>query len=314
MMILLFRFCLQSIMNIANRLLKSRKWLFWSFFEYLWLFWLLIEISNWIYPYKDSIPKWLLWAFLIVWLIYTFYKNRPKSHFEYKLRDKDVRIEVRVGDILKAKTLVVPINNKFDINQNWITWAKSVLNSVLTNIYDWNTQHLEWDIKKVIDTGQTHNMWDSIVLSHKEKKLYFVANSYLNNNQRSESTKDDFYDTINQFFYHLATNSDVEEEIAMPLFNSWHGRITDLNRETIIKEMIYLFIETIKSKVVCQKLTIYIHPSDIKKWSIDVDKIQKYLAYNTSNYRDIVMKNTAPEWIPIEEKSKKPSTIEAIKN
>lgn len=209
--------------------------------------------------------------------------------------------------------IVVPINNKFNINQNGVTNAKSILNTIITEIYNGNKEHLDWDIKNKIDIAITHDIWTTIEIVNKNRKLYFVANSHLNKNQRSESTINDFYDTLNQFFYHISTDSDREEELAVPLFNSWHGRIPNLTRDTIVKEMIYLFIEAVKTKVVCDKLVIYIYPDDIKKWQIDIDEIEKYLAYNANNYRDIVVNNATPEW-HIVEWSQIPSEIQSIKN
>lgn len=314
LMILLFRFYLYKLMTITNikRLIKNRGKILILAFWFIWILVSTLEFVELFYPVKNRIKSRYIWPTLWLCLIFCIRKNRPKSHFEKKLRNKDVFVWVKIWDITEAKTIVVPINNKFEINQHMIKSNNSVLNSVIKEIYDWNSDHLISDIKNQLDDKKTYQMWDFITVTHKDKKIYLVVNSRLNENKRAESTKDEFYDTIIQFFYKLSNDSDMEE-IAMPLLNSEHGKISDLNRDKILKEIIYLFIEQTKSEICTPKLTIYILPSAISKKLINIDEIGAYLEYNADNYRDIIVNNVPTEWTPIEE-NLKPSTIATIDN
>lgn len=276
----------------------------------MWFFWLIIEILDWFFQIKSIFSEFILIGFFVILLlstIYALYDNRPILHFQCKIKNKDVWLWIKIWNILGSSTLVIPINNKFDCKHDWVATAKSVLNNVITTIYDWNCDHLVSDLSTKINILETHPMWTCVPIEHKSKKMYFLANTHLNENNRATSSIDDFYDTINNFFYNLSHSSDKEESISIPLINSWHWRITKLDRNTIIKEIIYLFIENSKSKVICDKLTIYIHPNDIEKGNVDIDDIIYYLKYNAEHYRDIIVNDQPVNWTGI-------STIQAIIN
>lgn len=293
-------------MTIINRLITSRWLLVSTFFQAIGFLWLLIEVLDWFLNIKTNFIahhpiRWFT-ALVITAIIYSVWKNWPKNYFEYKLRNKDVYIWIKIGDIFESEwSIIVPVNNKFDVSQNWHTLkAKSILNTLIEKFYDWKPQHLQQDINdRIVNKMDCYNMWETVEVTQKEKKFYLVANSKVNGNGRSQSTKDDFSKTVALFLNHLSTNADRDEVINMPILNSWHWRIADFDRTTIIKEIIYFFIEEIKNKAICDKFIIHIFPNDIKKWWIDIENLRKFFEYNAVNYRDINYSPT-PEWIAIE--------------
>lgn len=284
-----------------KRLLHSWKGILIVFFAIIgWVSSMLtITLAFWV----NLLKYWYWWIYAVIFIaiILSFILNWPKKYFEYKLKNKDVYIWVKIWNIFKWDgSSIIPINNKFDILQNWKTLkAKSVLNSFILNHYDWSIEHLQQDINsKITVEKDTYEMWETVEINHKNKKFYLVVNSKVNSNSRSHSTKEDFSKTITYLLDYLSTNADKDEIINIPLLNSWHWRISDLNRTDIIKEIIHFFIETIKDKVICDKFIIYIYPDDIRKWAIDMEEIKKFLEYNANNYRNINY-NPITEWTAI---------------
>lgn len=275
-------------MNITHRLVLSWKETWKTFLSILWWVWLPLEFSSYFwYEYKNFI-FFIVSIVISIWL--AFYFNWPKSYFEFKIRNKDTYIWVKIWDIFKSKgAIIVPINNNLDPEQWWHTWnKKSILSSLICKIYDWNSHHLKQDIKNEgITIGKTFDIWKTIKIEHKNRKFYLVCNTKVHESGRSVSTKDDIPPTLTFLFEYLWTCCDKEEIINIPLLNSGHWRIPDMTREMILKEIIFFFIEGLKTKDICDKLVIYIHPSDLKKSKMDIKMIVDFLKYNAESYRDI---------------------------
>ena len=244
-------------------------------------------LSYFWYEYKSLV---FLFGIIISSFILSIYFNWPKSLFEFKIKNKDVYIWVKIWDIFKSKwAIIVPINNKFDPEQSWYTSnKKSILSLLIKNVYDQRIQHIMQDIESNwITVGGRYELWKTIKIEHKNRKFYLVCNTRINSSGRSISTKEDIPPTLTFLFEHLSFSSDKEEIINIPLLNSGHWRIPDMTREMIFKEIVYFFIEGLKNKDICDKFIIYIHPDDVKKWEINIEKIVDFLKYNAENYRDI---------------------------
>lgn len=287
-------------MNIGQRLLLSWKEIWKTFLSILWWLWLPLEfLSYFWYEYKSPV---LFLILITVSVCLSFYFNWPKSYFEFKVRNKDIHIWVKIWDIFQSKwAIVIPINNNLDPEQSWYTSnKKSILSSLISEIYDWNPNHIKQDIENNgISVGETFDIWKTVKIEHKGRKFYLVCNTKVNSSGRSISTRDDIPPTLTFLFDYLGSSCDKEEIINMPLLNSGHWRIPDMTREIIFKEIIHFFIEGLKDKDICDKLIIYIHPDDVEKSKMNIEKIVDFLRYNTENYRDVNY-TLWDAWLPIE--------------
>ena len=104
------------------------------------LFWLFVSIGS--YSTNGGIDTFAKSIFLFIFasiiiLTIALVKNKPKTVFSYKLRDKDNFIEIKVGDAFNnSGSLVVPINNYFDVSLGGnVKKAKSLQNKLITEFY-----------------------------------------------------------------------------------------------------------------------------------------------------------------------------------
>ncbi|MCF6344270.1 MAG: DUF6430 domain-containing protein [Devosiaceae bacterium] len=106
--------------NYIKRWLYNSKPIVASFVTGIGLFWLFVEIASHSTDGKaDTYTKsvWLFGVVSIAIFIYALKKNKPKTSFAYKLRNKDNFIEVKVGDAFKnSGSLVIPFNDCFDVS------------------------------------------------------------------------------------------------------------------------------------------------------------------------------------------------------
>lgn len=277
------------------------------------LFWLFVEITSYstdekIDVFIKSVPFFIMIFFVIITI--ALINNKPKTVFTYQLRDKDNFIEIKVGDAFKnGGSLVIPINDYFDVSLGGnVRNAKSLQNKLITDYYSGKEEHLASDISSKIDSSKTHEIGTTIEIDQKDKTFYLLVNSKKKNNNRVESTPDDFLLSLTKLWEYIATESGRNDVVTIPLINTNHGRITNLNRATAIREIIQSYIETSKRFNIADKLIISIQPDDLNKGNINLDEMDEYLRFSCKHYRMTIFS-------PIPEgKEISASTVENINN
>lgn len=267
------------------------------------LYWLLVEIASYstanaIDVYLKNIPTFL-WVFMLIVLVSGII-NRPRSHFEYRLRDKDNKIEVRIGDIFKRPgAIVVPVNDYFDMSLggNILKSKTSIQCQLINKYYAGKTEHLEADIAAKVSVGTKYDVGKTIEIEQSGKKFYLVVNSIRKENNRVSSEVDHFIQTLNGLWQYIALESGRDSAVRIPLLSTQHGRSSYLSRMTAIKEMITSYVETSKGLNICEKLVITISPLDLQKGDIDLDEIDNFLRFSCQHYRQVMMeaKSDNPE-------------------
>ena len=282
-----------------RRWFRKSKLILSDFVTGVGLFWLVVEIASYSTNGKtDSFTKSVaifLIAFAAIVIISTA-KNKPKTTFTYRLRDKDNIVEVKVGDAFdNAGALVIPVNNCFDVCMGGnVMKASSILSKMIAEYYSQKEDHLATDINKKIDCTKTHEIGTTIEVEQKNRKFYLLASSRKKANNRVESTVDDVLLSISKLWEYIAMESGRDTAVTIPLIGTNHGRVPDLTRATIVKEIIHSYIEASKRLKICDKLIISIFPSDLKKGNIDLDEIDEYLKYSCKHYRKVTLA-TKPE-------------------
>ena len=276
--------------NILKRWVRNWKSILTDIVTGVGLFWLFVEIASYstdeqIDVFTKSVPFFIV-AFFVIMAI-AFIKNKPKTVFTYQLRDKDNFIEIKVGDAFENHgSLVIPINDQFDVSLGGnIKKAKSLQNKLITEFYFGKEEHLASDISSKIDSSKTHDIGTTIEIDQKDKTFYLLVNSKKKANNRVESTVDDFLLSLTKLWTYIALESRRNNVVTIPLISTNHGRITNLNRVTAIKDIIQSYIDSSKYLNIADKLIISIHPDDLNKGNINLDEIDEYLRFSCKHYR-----------------------------
>ena len=274
-----------------KRWLYNFKSIIANFVTGIGLFWLVVEMGSYstngkIDPYAKSISLFIF-AFILI-LIIALAKNKPKTVFSYKLRDKDNFLEVKVGDAFNnSGSLVVPINNYFDVSLGGnVKKAKSLQNKLITEFYLGKEEHLATDISEKINLSLSpYEIGTTVEVEQKDKVFYLLVNSKKMQNNRVESSADDFLLSLSKLWTYIALESGRNSVVTIPLISTNHGRITNINRTTAIKEIIESYIDTSKSLNIADKMIISIHPDDLKKGNINLDEIDYFLKFSCQHYK-----------------------------
>ena len=292
-------------MIFIKRLMHNWKLLLFDFFSSYGFLWLLIESVSYFLPnnLSDNLKNLnLLGYLLLISFIFSFVKNAPKSSFTRKIRDKDSSISIKLGDIFKNNgAIVVPINDNLDVCLNGnVKKAKSILCKLINDYYSGKDAHLKNDISEKIDFDNVPYAPGTVVEIEQEKKKFFLlVNSKKNSNNRVSSGIDDFMNSLNGLWKYLASETDRDEFVNIPLINTQHGRNSDITREIVIKQIIDTFIDAMKYNMICENVVICIHPNDLKKGNLDFEALCKYLDFKCKNYKDVKF-DSKPEGAEIE--------------
>jgi len=147
-------------------------------------------------------------------------------------------------------------------------------------------RHLSTDISEKIDTSLSpHDIGTTVEVEQNGKLFYLLVNSKKRNNNRVESSVDDFLLSLSKLWTYIALESGRNSVVTIPLISTSHGRITNINRTTAIKEIIESYIDTSKSLNIADKLIISIQPDDLKKGNIDLDEIDDFLKFSCMHYK-----------------------------
>ncbi len=287
--------------------LGYKLWLFWKGLRFLKVgqsiltvfgaLWLVVEILTFFNKVEFSNElKELWWLFLIIGLIIITYNNWPKLIFNYKVKNRDVSISIRIADIFSVKgALIIPINNRLDCdNQGIIQRSNSILRFFIQKIYNNIHSHLQTDIGQHIEDNAdwyssfsnvpnqgAYKIGTVVPIYRDEKQYYMLCSSTLNQQNRSKTTEDDLRNSLNELWEYLIHNGS-KDNLILPIIGTGRGRIT-LTREEVIKETVLSFLVSLSTDSYCEQLTICIHPKDIKTNKMDMDEILAFTKRHCNN-------------------------------
>jgi len=282
-------------------------WLFWerldlkrfgkSILSVFGAIWLTIEILDFFGKSSWSMNiKSMWWVILIVAVIIIIYRNWPKFTFSYKVQNRDVSISIRIGDVFKTKgALIVPINNRLDCDNNGIVKkSSSILKHFINNAYQKTAAHLNTDICQQIEDNEEwyqkyvvnknpdeYKLGTVVPIFRDEKQYYLLCSSTLNPQGRSKTTVDDLRVSLNELWAYL-THSGSKDNLVIPIVGTGRGRIP-LKREEVIKEIVLSFLVSLSQESYCEQLTIVIHPSDLKKFKMELDELLDFIRLHCNN-------------------------------
>ncbi|NTW90082.1 MAG: sugar porter family MFS transporter [Candidatus Moranbacteria bacterium] len=285
---------------IIWRWIKGWKLIAKDSFSMMGLLWFFTEVLSYFFPtfHEKFDLTFSFYIFLLLGILYGIVKNYPKSSCCRKIRDRDSRIELRIGNAFKNNgALVIPFNDYYDVSLNGnVRKAKSLQNELIKRFFFEKDDELKDEIGSKIDLSEVPFSIGKVIeieirqrkwfYREDNKRFYLLVSSKKNQNSRVSSTLDDFMEAVTSLWDYLATDASRDEFITVPLIGTQHGRNPDLTRKVVIQQIIDTFIEASKRRSVCDRLIISINPSDIEKGEIDFEKLSEYLTFQCENYKD----------------------------
>ena len=266
-----------------------------SLFVALGTLWLLTELL----VFFELAPKaiqWLKdhwWLFLTGGTVWAFWENRPRHVVSCTLRNRDVRIEVRVGDVLAGNSaLIIGCNRSFDTDMaSGIISERSIQGQFTKRFYS-DVAHLDTDISRALNQpfvpGPTHDpqkvgkqkvypIGTTVTLRPQGRTTYLCAIAQMNAQGNAHATFDDIKSALPQLWDHITSGGD-HGDIAVPVLGSGFARVAE-NRETLVREILRSFIAACAAQRPCNSIAVVIHPKDYYALDMDLEEIGDFLTH-----------------------------------
>lgn len=278
--------------------LFSFKTLFKDFFSILGLFWLIIQCINFVSTYWSEILKdcWIFLLFLSI--LIAIFKSRPKSKYCYKVKNKDLKIQISIGDIFNfSGDYVIPINTSLDTSFEKGLISKESIQGKFTIRCFKEPRFLDMEIQKylsnyftptprnnkLIGNKYSYKIGTVIKLNLVSNNAYLLAISDMNDDGVASTNFDNILISLGSLWEYISNKGDIND-INIPIIGTGRGRIRE-NREVIIKTIIHSFISANSTgRRFCNKLNIVIFPKDFFIHEIKINEIRDFLRIKCDHY------------------------------
>lgn len=226
-------------------------------------------------------PYWLIYGTSIGSLLFGLLQSIPKSKINHTYKDIDVKLNVVIGDMLKQKgQIVIGFSDTFDTDTTGdaIISSTSLQGKLLQESFKGDVEHLDTLLKnslqgadkaeKELRKDKAHGKLQrypigtvAVIKAGSYDHIYAVAIGRMGNDLVNESSVYNLWDALGQLWESVYVHGQ-RKPISMPLLGTKLSRINALDRESILRMIILSFMARSREKLVCNELTVYIHPSD----------------------------------------------------
>jgi hypothetical protein len=265
----------------------------------LGIIWLLVEPTSFFSQDLSNFFKshWL-WL-LIIGAVWVIYENWPQTEFTYKLKNRDIRIQLSIGDMFSFKgDFIVPINTSFDTSFQDNLIDKNSTQGQFTIKYFKEPRYLEQDIQNFLagqqptqplPTKRKGNQYRYDIGSviklrlENDKYAYLPAISDMNDDGIASTNFDNILVSLGTLWDFIGTKGE-SSELNIPILGTGKGKVIE-PRETIIKAIVHSFIASTSSgHRFCDKLNIVIHPIDFAKHKVNIHELCDFLRLKCEHY------------------------------
>lgn len=243
--------------------------------------------------FKIDISQIIFAIFLIVGTVVIIIINKPKKEYVFNIKNRDIKIILKIGDIVKEKfAIIVPTNTTFDTKmENDFISIHSVQGQIQDKYFNNNISSLDYLMEKELENrpftelidrkdskSKKYEIGTTIEINQNQKRFYFLADSDINSKGKTINPSTmNVTDALSRLWQHIGEFGHVEP-IAIPIIGT--GRMGIVNsREEIFKNIIFSFVANNTTKKIATELIVYIRKEDIKKYNIDINELIEYMKY-----------------------------------
>lgn len=289
----------------------------WSFFVDIskWLggFWLIIEPVSYFSKDFENYVKPLGLDILGASVLLAIIQNRPRLKFKYFIKDKDLHVNIIIGDLLKnrRKDIIIPTNVHFVTRLSDDLISEKSVQGQFTRKYYNSSNHLDADIQQNLN-GVNYTVENPSFLGKdkrydlgtvarlpimKDNKRLFLAYLFvlarLNEDGICQSNIGEFQQTLPSLWSYIQAKGALSN-LALPILGSGFCRI-DSSREDLYKEILMSFLAATRNSKFCNSLTFVIYYKDVAEMNIDIESIKEFTRFQTSNFSRQSNTNNSPQ-------------------
>lgn len=246
-------------------------------------FYLLVESLDFFNVYtKSKYSSYAFIIFIVLSAVLAVLSKRPIRRVTVKLPQKDVLVEVRIGDLFDvAGAVMISANTVFesDVAGGKID-PKSLQGQFTAKYYTGNQNVLISAIAeelKNVSGGPVYPMGTVVPITTHGKTFYFNAMATLNDKGNAASTTNDV-ELAMEGLWSYVREAGALQELAVPLVGTGRGRVR-MSRDKMVELIAESFADASANGVFTGRLVIVIHPNDAANFQINLYEIKDRLRH-----------------------------------
>lgn len=248
-----------------------------------------LKCADYFHLAQQSDVQKFWWVFLTAGVVGAIWICRPKLTVSYKLKDRDIGIEIAIGDLFSFRgALVVGTNSTFDTVISTKQIAATSVQGQFTKKYYEDLGPLDAELNTELNATAHEELNDQrngkkkryplgtvVRLNPKNRTGYFLAIAHINEHGVATGTFEDLKQALGQLWVFIGQRG-LKEPLVTPVLGSGFTRLKQ-PRQVIVQEIIKSFIAACSERTFCDKLTIVLGANDVLKHQVDFEALGDYL-------------------------------------
>ena len=261
-----------------------------KFFAVVGILYLCVDLADAFNIYKkDQYSFYGLIILVVLALIYVLSTRRPLSRVSYKIPQKDLTVEVLIGDLFKIPgEVIVSTNSTFDTDMSsGLIAVTSLQGQLATNYFNGQTTEIDRQIEVSLAREQftindkrpgkkkEYPIGTVARVNAHNKNFYLVAMAHMDDNGNASSDLKLIDEALEKLWINLASKAEIGD-IVMPLMGTGRGRVA-YPRKKMIERIAQSFTDACSQRAFSNKLIIVVRPEDASKFSLNLFQVRDYL-------------------------------------
>lgn len=260
-----------------------------SVFGSLWLF---VQILTYFLP--EGQDEWLQirwWLFLVVGIIAATWRRKPQLSFVHNVTDRDVSVEIAVGDVFSYDgALVVGSNTTFDTEVSERLISEKSVQGAFTREYCGTASRLDAAIEPSlrgvpgvsleeprVGKSKRYPVGTTVRVEEGGRIAYLLAIANINRHGAARGDLEGLTKALGSLWWFVGERGG-REALVTPVLGSGYARLVQ-RRELIVREIVKSFIAACSERVFTERLTIVLSPDDVLNHRISLDDLNAFVRH-----------------------------------
>ncbi len=279
------------IISNYKKSIFSKRMLFHTFKRFSVIFGSVSAVVGLVAALDPSVVQYGLPAFLGLTgliLLLSFILELPKRTISHSFSHPDMRITVKVGNILEQREhLVIGFSDTFDTEIGEIINANSLQGKFLSSLYNYDRTRLDRDLDlalqgenfevdstKTVGKNKRYKIGTTVAIPGENRKFFCCAYSYMKSDLRATSDIDNLWISL-QAIWAKVRHDGEQKAIVMPVIGTNLARVPGISFTLPLKLILLSFLVNSRIECISKELVIVIREEDVDK--VNLLEVEDYI-------------------------------------